>query len=147
MRRTTATSVPAAGLGPLPTLGTRSDPPFTRRATTPALPRYCAAQTALLSGRCLFAVRLRSVTPDNPRQPGQNCNRSAIRGKEPQAPTGCPLPPVGEVKSSAGLEIGPRLQLSIEFGFLYTPPTAGNVNRRSGQIDGVAGDSPHAGRL
>jgi len=33
------------------------------------------------------------------------------------------------------------LQLSIESGFLYTPPTAIEVNRLSGQTEGAEGDT------
>ena len=56
------------------------------------------------------------------------CNLTAIRvqsgGKEPLRPTGCRRCPVGRPKSSPGQEIRPRLQLSINSGFLYTPTTA-----------------------
>lgn len=56
------------------------------------------------------------------------CNLTAIRvqsgGKEPLRPTRCRSRPIEGPKSNPGREIRPRLQLSIESGFLYTPPTA-----------------------
>ena len=61
-----------------------ADPGYAIRPTVhpsrdgPGPPALLRSQMALLSGRYLVAVRSLSRTPDNPRQPGQNCNQSAI---------------------------------------------------------------------
>ena len=145
VRRPTATSGPAAGAWAAADPGYAIRPAVhpSRDATgPPALLRSAdGAAVRSLSGRCPFAVRNPGQSPGNLAKTAvrvqSQCNLTAIRGKEPWPPVGWRLRSVAGIKSSPGLAIEPRLQLSIESGFLYTPPTVIDVNRLSGQIDGV----------